>query len=129
MSYSFGVTRSPKAAPPHPTKPKAPEPTGEDLVLIHGRTDDGKGLKVIRKRDTELSVGEVRPLEEGKPIGGEVVSLSPRAESPLLCDVRVEADLRPAVDGRAGPVRVSSSSYRSGWDRMWGKRPRAAKAN
>jgi len=123
VGYSSGV--SAKSSTPAPAKKPAPQ-ASDDKVLIHGRTDDGKGLKVLRKRNDELSLGEVRPLEEGKAISGEVVSLTPHAEMPLLCDVKVEADVRPANGGsRSGPARVSNPSYRSGWDRMWGKRRKA----
>ena len=105
------------------------------MVLVHGRTDDGKGLKVLRKRADELYTGEVRPLEDGKPISGEVVSLRPRPDLPLLCDVEVHADTgavagttgpsadtSPTAKRSGGPAQVSSEAYRSGWDRMWGQR-------
>ncbi len=97
-------------------KTKAAPP--DDVALVHGRTPDGEGLHVLRKRGDTLSLGEVRPLKEGKPIQGEVVKLKPREDMPLLCDVEVQH--APAARG-AGPARVASSSYRSGWDGIWGK--------
>lgn len=108
-----------------------PEPAkSEDVVLVHGRTDDGKGLKVLRKKADELSAGEVRPVEEGKPLRGDLVRLTPRAEMPLLCDVDVEYEAPRAPKAEAGPARVSSAAYRKGWDSLWGKRrPARGKAN
>ncbi|MCG8557343.1 MAG: hypothetical protein MJD61_18955 [Proteobacteria bacterium] len=61
-----------------------------DVVLVHGVTPDGKGLRVLRSRNNTLEAGQVRPLNQGKAISGEVISLRPRQEFPLLCDVKVE---------------------------------------
>lgn len=114
-----------------PSEP-ADEPAAktEDVMLVHGRTDDGKGLKVLRKKADELSAGEVRPVEEGKPLGGDLVRLKPRPEMPMLCDVDVEYEAPRPTKAESGPARVSSSAYRKGWDRMWGGRPKPrGKAN
>jgi hypothetical protein len=121
-----------RPAPRDPAPAPAPE---EDVVLVHGRTDDGKGLRVLRKKGDSLSAGEVRPLEHGKSITGEVVALKPRPEAPMICDVEVQADVSQALqrgvergaapaNDHAGPARVASPSYRAGWDRMWGARKR-----
>ena len=117
---------------------KASEPNSEsraearrtDIVLIHGRTEDGKGLSVIRHRDNQLEHGLVLPLEHGKPIQGEVVRLKPRPEFPVLCDVHVEYS--PTVphaqlpnDTRAvakGPGQVATDQYRSNWDKIFDRR-------
>lgn len=80
-------------------------------------------MNVVRKRGDELSLGVVRPLEEGKPIVGDVVKLKPRDEHPALFDVETEVAL-PKPKRSAGPSRVSSSSYRKGWDSLWGERRR-----
>jgi hypothetical protein len=94
----------------------------EDVVLVHGRTEDGKGLGVLRKRGDTLAAGEMRPMEEGKPINGEVVSLRPRGESPLLFDV----DVVHAPEGaRTGPAQVSTDSYREGWQSIFGAEEKA----
>jgi hypothetical protein len=63
MSSEFD-SRSPKS-PPDASSPS-------DVVLIHGRTDDQKGLKVLRARPEGVELGEVRPLEHGKPLAGDV---------------------------------------------------------
>jgi hypothetical protein len=104
--------------------PDEPSDKGHDVVLLHGRTDDGDGIRVIRSRPDKLEVGELRAAKEGKPImGGEMVTLHPRAESPLLYDVEVAHDARvpvPVPARGAGPARVSSEAYRRNWDAIFG---------
>ena len=42
--------------------------------------DEGDGFKVVRMREDSIEVGEIRGAEEGRPIHGEVVKLTPRPE-------------------------------------------------
>ena len=119
----------------HPTPDSKSESSaesgGDDVVLIRGRTQDGKGLSVIRRRDDRLEHGLVMPLENGKPIQGEVVRLRPRPEFPLLCDVQVEysqssTNAQLANDTRAvakGPGQVATEQYRANWDRIFERSP------
>lgn len=118
---------------------------------MHGITDDGKGYKVLRQRDERIEAGSLRPVEDGKPLAGDLVQLTQRAESPLLFDVSVE-HAREGTDPRApslatgreqpeggrreadgtaankdtaarkGPAQVVSPAYRSNWTRIWGTR-------
>jgi len=95
-------------------------------VLVHGVTPDGRGLQVLRQRDDQVETGALRPLEQGKSIQGEVVSLAPRKEFPLLCDVKVEVPA-PAAEPResrshSGPAQVASDRYRRNWDAIWKNR-------
>ena len=93
-----------------------------DVVLIHGVEPDGKGLRVLRYRDDKVETGAVRPLEEGKPIRGEVVRLKPRRDLPVVCDVEVElpaTSQKSAPVRRAGPAQVATDRYRENWDRIW----------
>ena len=55
-----------------------------DVVLMHGPTEDGEGARVLRARPGRLDAGEVRPVREGKPLGGggEIVRLEQRADAP-----------------------------------------------
>lgn len=89
---------------------------GEDVVLVHSPTDDGRGWRVLRKREERLEVGTIQPVEEGKPLHGELVALKPREGTPLF-DVEVQYAPPRA---HAGPARVSSEAYRSGWDAIFG---------
>ena len=113
---------------------KKDEPQTSDVALIHGKTEDGAGLRIIRRREDRIEFGAVRPLKEGAPIVGEVVSLTPRPEFPLLCDVKVQysapvAHNDSAQPSRHGPAQVATDSYRENWDRIWKKKPKAELSN
>jgi hypothetical protein len=114
-----------RATPPQPEVASAEVSTSPDVVLVHSRTDDGAGLKVLRLREQRVEAGEVRPLREGAPIHGEVVTLTPRAEQPLVCDVKVElpAPPMPAVRARrVGPAQVATDRYRDNWELTFARR-------
>ncbi|HYP76294.1 MAG TPA: hypothetical protein VER12_10075 [Polyangiaceae bacterium] len=117
----------PAALPASPASPAVP-----DVALIHGLTPDGEGLKILRARGDRLELGAVRPLREGAPITGEVVTLRPRANFPALCDVETHfkppepASDRPesapaAVAQRTGPAQVATDEYRRNWDAIWNR--------
>ncbi|MGA2447202.1 MAG: hypothetical protein ABTD50_00845 [Polyangiaceae bacterium] len=105
------------------------DPKAFDVVLVQGATDDGAGSRVVRARPGRLEAGEVRPVKSGTPLapGGEVVRLSPRAESAALFDVHVEFTAsaetpgQPGTDapGRSGPAQVATSAYRDSWERTF----------
>ncbi|HVR18224.1 MAG TPA: hypothetical protein VMS65_00965 [Polyangiaceae bacterium] len=95
-----------------------------DVALIQGKTPDGEGLRVIRKRRERIELAHVRPLAEGVPITGEVVTLKPRPEFPLLCDVKTELEAPAAADvatrpAHGGPAQVATDRYRENWDKIW----------
>lgn len=110
----------------------------DDVVFLHGPSESGEGVRVIRKRDDAIELGELRPLREGQPIHGEVVRLSQREEHALLfdCEVVMPAPQRaekgappkepspepraPRQLGHKGPPRVTSDAYRGGWDAIFG---------
>lgn len=116
-----------------PDQPDQPDngPQKHDVALIHGRTADGEGLRILRQREERLELGEVRPLKEGRPLQGEVVTLKPRPNFPLLCDVSVEVDARPGASRgtppkhKSGPAQVATDSYRENWEAVF-SRPRSA---
>jgi hypothetical protein len=139
-------SKSPEAKPA--LSKAAASAAADDVVLIHGVTDDGKGYRVLRKQGEQVSLGAVTPLEDGKPIHGEVVRLERRQGAPLLYDVRPfdapapdgaepkgpagpaepasaeAAEAAPPGADRSGPARVASHAYRAGWDGIWGRRNR-----
>ena len=88
----------------------------DDLMLVYAKSDDGRSYEVLRRRGEAIEAGRVRPLDEGKPIHGEVVRLSAREDSPVLFDVEVQHDARPST-GR--PAKVATDEYRKGWESIW----------
>lgn len=113
---------TPEASAPR----KSVQPGARDVALVGGPTEDRKGLRVLRAREDRLEVGEVRPLEQGQPITGEVVRLRPRPGAPRICDVETQLsaeELARAQGGRslshAGPAQVASDKYRANWDAIY----------
>ena len=106
------------------TKPSSPS---QDMVLLHGRTEDGVGYRAVRAREGHLELAEVRPAREGQPLqGSELVALHPRPEFPLVCEVEVlyrrdepGKQAVPIVHEHAGPARASNRSYRANWERTF----------
>ena len=106
----------------------------EDVAVVFGRTDDQQGLHILRRRaeGQPVEMGTLRPLREGKPIDGEVISLRPRKDYPFVCDVKVELPASADGDQRSttdGPAQVASDGYRRGWEAIWGRPVRTGRAN
>ena len=99
------------------------DPPVKDVVLIHSPSDSGEGYRVLRLRDSNVEVGEIRSMREGAPIHGEVVKLSQRKEHERLFDVEVlvPSPEPPALtDGRSGPAQVATEAYRANWEMIFG---------
>jgi hypothetical protein len=115
------------------TQPPVVSPAASDVALIHGVTPDGEGFNILRARGDRLELGAIRPLREGVPITGEVVTLRPRPSFPALCDVETHFKPAPpaqetsdaqqpapsAVVQRTGPAQVATDEYRRNWDAIW----------
>lgn len=100
--------------------PKA-RTAGDDVVLVHGRSDDGRTLAVLRKRGDTLSAGLLTAAEEGKPLHGDLLRLTPREDAPFLADVEVlHESARAERPNRDGPAQVSTPAYREGWNAVFG---------
>jgi hypothetical protein len=131
MSDAPAKDGSPKS-PPSPAEPSR-EPS-RDVVLLGPPTNDGAGVHVIRAREERVEAGELRALQEGRPITGEIVTLEPRKDNPRVCDVR-DSYMPPAATtplslGHKGPANVATDAYRDGWDEVFGKNAKgASKAN
>jgi hypothetical protein len=95
-------------------------PAATDVVLLGPPTADGAGVHVLRAREERLEVGELRALQEGRPITGEVVTLSPRKDNPRVCDVT--ESYAPPTTHHKGPAKVATPAYREGWDEIFGKK-------
>lgn len=109
-----------------PSEKKPSNRDSTDVVWVYGRSDDGRGYDVLRKRGSEVSAATVRPLDQAKPIHGEVIRLKPREESPALFDVEVELEAR-GTQGR--PAKVATEQYRRGWESIWAKKPSTSALN
>jgi hypothetical protein len=110
-----------EASPPDPSPPK-------DVVFVRGPTEDGRGVGIVRLREDRIETGELREAKEGQPIVGELVKLEQRPEHERLYDVEVlargPAASAPRTDEartHKGPLRVTSDSYRAGWDAVFGE--------
>jgi len=126
----------PKSSSPPPEASKESASGSGDVALVHRITPDG-AVHVIRKRGDQLEAGALQPLREGTPIQGEVVSLRPRENFPLLCDVDVlyqppavtaqQSEKQKALPARRkGPAQVATAEYRDNWDSIWSaKKPTA----
>ncbi len=105
-----------------------PDEPAPDVVYLHSPTEDGDGVRVLRARQGKVEVGEVRPIEEGKPLSGELVTLRPREGTPRVCDVKVEYTPEPdpraaRADATKGPAQVATAKYRDNWEAIFGGRP------
>lgn len=109
---------------------RAPGGPKTDVVLLGPPTPDGSGVHVLRARDERLEAGELRALEEGRPITGEVVTLAPRKDNPRVCDVKESisvgpAALRPGSNKTKGPPQVATQAYRENWEEVFARRGNA----
>jgi hypothetical protein len=106
---------------------KAPDPApvpATDVVILGPPTADGAGVHVLRAREEKVEIGELRALEEGRPIAGEVVTLSPRKDNPRVCDVKDSFRAAPSLSlAHKGPAKVATEAYRDGWDEIFSKKP------
>jgi hypothetical protein len=109
-------------------KPRSPKPF-KDVAAVCGK--DEHGLHILRRRgeDGPIEAGIVQPLEEGKPISGEVISMRRRKDVPFLFDVTTEVETPSAEPPANGPAQVATDSYRRGWDAIWGRRQRSTVLN
>lgn len=109
-------------------EPKSGTPP-RDIALLGGPTERGDGVHIVRLRDGQVEVGQLRAAEEGKPILGESVRLHPRAEHPRLVEVetlargplaaKANARVEPTATAK-GPPKVASDAYRTGWESIFG---------
>ncbi len=125
-------SKSPSAPPPAAAENHATPAATADVALVHHVAPDG-AVHIIRRRGNQLEAGALQPLREGQPIQGEVLSLRPRENFPMLCDVDVlytpPAVATPAVAAkpsdsprpsrRKGPAQVATDDYRDNWDSIW----------
>jgi hypothetical protein len=100
----------------------------DDVALVLGKSPSGE-VNILRKRADRLEAGTLVPLQEGKPLRGEVVQLHPR-EGSRLYDVEVHLsreELGPSLpqaqaaqsSALNGPAQVATDKYRKNWDAIY----------
>lgn len=101
-------------------------PPKEDVVFVHGPAEGGNGYRVIRKRDDAIELGEIRAVEEGRPLHGDLVKLKQRKEHERLFDVETVVSREEVAPSKkalhAGPAQVATDAYRENWDAIFGPR-------
>src|SRR5687767_7563831 len=97
------------------------EQSKSDVVVLGPPTADGSGVHVLRAREERIETGELRNVEEGRPISGEIVTLAPRKENPRICDVK-DSYRAPAEPQQKGPAQVATQAYRDNWDEVFARR-------
>ncbi len=99
--------------------------------MIHGVSEDGEKLAVLRARGDRVEAGVVSKVQEGQPLQGELIKLTPNPDFPLLCDVKVEARINAPKLTHGGPAQVASPSYRANWDAIFSakKKPSNSQLN
>lgn len=105
-----------------PTESASAAPSPRDLLYVRGPSEDGAGIDVVRVTGDEVSAGQLRAVKDGQPIRGELVKLSPRADSERLFDVETLAKPSELGSRGKGPAKVASDAYRDGWDNIFGAR-------
>jgi hypothetical protein len=123
-----GKRQVPEATSPATRRPAPAAPAG-DVALVLDRTEDAEGYRVLRRRgeDDQIELGTMRPLREGRPIDGEVISLEQREDMPFLYNVKTElADPHAAMRAERrltsdGPAQIATEQYRDGWEAIWGR--------
>lgn len=112
-----------KASQPKPPAEEAPT-AREDVVFVHSPTESRGGYRVIRKREDRIEIGEIRALEEGRPVHGDLVRLRPRQDHESLFDVEVLMETPRAAEdpARTGPAQVATDAYRTNWEAIFGRR-------
>lgn len=86
-------------------------------VAKHIANDPEGNPVIMREVDGELVHNVLYRAEEGKPIAGELVHCEQHSDDPTMYDVETIYD--PKTDG---PAMVNSLSFRTGWDRVFGKK-------
>ena len=124
------MERDPAAKKPRRARPRRRDQDPvqrpvNDIAMVVARDEDGVHILRRRSEESPVEMGLLKPMREGKPISGEVITLKQREDMPIFYDVRSEyggpAQPEPREPGD-GPAHVTSDAYRKGWDAVWGRR-------
>ena len=83
-------------------------------VLLPTAVNDQGGIRGVYVDQHGLEPVQLHPGEGKRPEGAGVMRLRPRQDE-FVFDAEVVSE-----PTHKGPARVSTSAYKSGWDRIWG---------
>jgi hypothetical protein len=89
---------------------------GQDIVTPGPPLPNGGRLCIHHSADHTLSLGEMHPLEHGKPIPEDANLI--RNDNGVL---RVGPSIREMKAAGNGPAQVATQEYRDSWERTFGK--------
>lgn len=91
-------------------------PKGQDFVAIGPKLENGSHVAVRHREDHSIEVCTLTKMEDGKPLlpGHEMLEIG-EGEGPIR-------SVKTLYSNRKGPAKVSTSSYRSNWDEVFGKK-------
>ena len=87
-----------------------------DELKVGPAMDDGSHVAVRHTADHQIRIGFVRPLQEGKPVHGEVFTVEPKDEEHGVYRVQTIVDTKSS----SGPAKVNSPAFHDGWERTFG---------
>jgi hypothetical protein len=90
------------------------------VVILGPPTGDGGVCAVNHRPDHTITTGVLRSLEDGRPLDGDVVRLTPR-EGGIGYNKEV-------LYSRSGPAMVNSREYLDGWESVFGKKTATGQA-
>lgn len=111
----------------------------KDIAIPLGRAENGN-LRLARIRGTDeaptqVAIGELSPLEEGKPVMGEVVRLKPvegarhlNVETVMEDPYKAEKEKARASSG-SKTYSFPSTKYQENWGRIFGQKPKPSEVN
>lgn len=94
---------------------KADDDVGQDVLHVGPQNADGTFTYLRHKKDHEIQIGVMDPnIKDGQPIKGDLVHLTPRGPGVF--------DVQELYTSPKGPAKVNSTSFREGWDRIYGNK-------
>jgi len=101
------------------------KPKGDDLMELGPELPCSRARPFVRRREPEAApeFGVTVPLREGQPITDSVVHLEHRGPGDVY---KVSNPL--GGEAPAGPAKVTTDEYRTGWDRLFSSKPTVGQA-
>lgn len=94
---------------------------GGDFIVPAPVVIGGRQLAFRHREDHVMEVGTIGPVEDGIPLPDDARMVEQGQDGRLHLTSTVG-------EMKKGPAKVSSPSYRSGWDRVFGSKPTVGQA-